>query len=175
MRGNLFTFWDLAGAEAAAFRRDPAGTIASRLPGFSRACGPVLIDGPVEQRAVDLAASVGHLRDGVVLIGDAFCTSCPSTGTGIGKVLTDVDRLTAHAKGWLATPGMAAGKIAAFYADPEKVVRDRDSVALSLDGRRMLVDRSAAWRCRRLRSFIYRRGQHEIGRLGVRPLLARPS
>ena len=58
---------------------------------------------------------------GVVLVGDAFATSCPAAGTGTGKVFTDVERLcNVHIPRWLATPGMGADKIAAFYDDPVK-------------------------------------------------------
>lgn len=173
MRVNLFTHWEPAGIDAAAFVRDPAGEVASRLPGFSRLYGRFLVDGLVEQRSIDLVAVENHKLDGVVVIGDAFCTSCPSTGTGIRKVLTDVDRLAAHAQRWLATPGMTAAKIASFYADPVKTACDRDSLARSLSGRCMLVDRSVAWRFRRLRSYVYRRGRHELGRLGFKSVLTR--
>lgn len=168
LRANLFTHWDPSGLNAQASARDPAGELAARLPGFTRFCGRIAVAGAVEQRTVDLLAATTYRRDGVVLVGDAFCTSCPSTGTGIRKVLTDVDRLVAHVPGWLATPGMAADKIAAFYADPVKTACDRESVRLSLIGRHMLVDRSPAWQFRRLRSFVYRRGRHELGRLQAR-------
>ena len=63
----------------------------------------------------------GHRRDGVVLIGDASQTTCPAAGNGVTRVLTDVTQLcTVHVPGWLATPGMAADKINAFYDDPIK-------------------------------------------------------
>ncbi len=167
LRANLFTHWDPAGPETAAFTRDPGGFIAANLPGFTRHCGAIAVAGLVEQRRVDLLATENRERDGVVLIGDAFCTSCPSTGTGIRKVLTDVDRLVAHVPAWLSTPGMAAGKIASFYADPVKSASDRAAVGLSIEGRRMLVDRSLAWRYRRLRSSIYQRSRHELGTLNL--------
>ena len=55
----------------------------------------------------------------MVLIGDAFSTSCPAAGTGTGKVFTDVERLcNVYIPRWFATPGMGAEKIAAFYDDP---------------------------------------------------------
>jgi 2-polyprenyl-6-methoxyphenol hydroxylase-like FAD-dependent oxidoreductase len=37
--------------------------------------------------------SEGHLQPGIVLVGDAFSTSCPAAGTGTTKVFTDVERL----------------------------------------------------------------------------------
>ena len=71
-------------------------------------------------------------KPGVVLIGDAFSTSCPAAGTGTGKVFTDVERLcNVYIPRWLATPGMGADKIAAFYADP---VRARLSRAFGAQG-----------------------------------------
>ena len=61
----------------------------------------------------------------MVLVGDAFATSCPAAGTGAGKALMDVERLcNVHIPQWLATPGMGAEKIAAFYDDPVKNAYD---------------------------------------------------
>ena len=56
--------------------------------------------------------------EGVVLVGDAFCTSCPAGGTGVRKALLDVERLcNVHIPHWLATPGMGIQKVTAFYED----------------------------------------------------------
>lgn len=57
--------------------------------------------------------TLNYQQPGVVLIGDAFATSRPATGTGISKAFGDVDLLVnRHFPNWLATPGMAAEKIA---------------------------------------------------------------
>ena len=69
-----------------------------------------------------------HVQPGLVLVGDAFATSCPAAGTGCNKVFTDVERLCGtYVPRWLATPGMGAEKIAAFYEDAAKVAADAQS------------------------------------------------
>ena len=66
----------------------------------------------------------------MVLVGDAYSTSCPAAGTGTLKVFTDVERLcNVHVPHWLSTPGMAAEKIAAFYADPVKMECEAHCIA----------------------------------------------
>ena len=84
----------------------------------------------VKIRPADLYESSGHRQAGVVLVGDAFKTTCPVTGTGTDKVFTDVERLCrVHIPQWLATAGMGAEKIAAFYDDPVKQACDDWSIA----------------------------------------------
>jgi 2-polyprenyl-6-methoxyphenol hydroxylase-like FAD-dependent oxidoreductase len=74
---------------------------------------------------MDLYASDGFRRPGVVLIGDAFQTACPAAGKGLTRALTDVERLcTVHIPQWLMTPDMAVEKINAFYDDPVKQACD---------------------------------------------------
>jgi hypothetical protein len=66
------------------------------------------------------------------------------------RILNDVDRLARlHIPQWLATPGMGRGKIAAFYADPEKRRVDAASVKRSLHGRAVATSQSPYWRVRR--------------------------
>ena len=58
-------------------------------------------------RPADLYVSAGYLKPGMVLVGDAFETTCPVSGTGTDKVFTDVERLcNVHIPNWLATDGM---------------------------------------------------------------------
>ena len=72
-----------------------------------------------------LYVRTGYRQPGVVLVGDAFATTCPVTGTGTDKVFTDVAQLcNVHIPAWLATEGMGADKIAAFYDDPVKQACD---------------------------------------------------
>ena len=117
--------------------------------------GPVLrgleVARPLEVRATDLYVTRGHVRDGVVLLGDAYHAPCPASGTGMTRILNDVDRLAnVFIPRWMATPGMEASKIAAFYADPVKRRLDRRSVRRSMSGRAMAVSSHPYWRARRM-------------------------
>ena len=100
------------------------------LPRLRRITGEFDIAGDVKIRPADLYVSSGHRQPGIVLVGDAFETTCPVTGTGTDKVFTDVERLcNVHIPAWLATDGMDADKIAAFYDDPVKQACDAWSTA----------------------------------------------
>ncbi|MGN6548561.1 MAG: FAD-dependent oxidoreductase [Pararhizobium sp.] len=114
MRANLFTFLDHGEPWVKALRSAPVATLVEAMPGARRLIGEFEIAGAVQAWVMDIAVARNCRRDGVVVIGDAFQTSCPAAGTGVSRLLTDVERLcTVHVPAWLATPGMAADKIAA--------------------------------------------------------------
>lgn len=164
LRANLFVHHKVADAWTKQFRADPTATLKRLMPGLDRWCGtPMVVEGPVETRPIDLITVKGHERDGIVLIGDAFATTCPITGTGIQKVAVDVERLTqVHAPRWLATPGMGADKIHAFYADRVKVRNDARAMRRSLFSRAMVAERGAAWCLRRWRNNTIRFGLYVV-------------
>lgn len=146
MRANLFVYREHDEAWMRDFRQAPEATLRRTLPNLERVCGPLAIEGGVDIRPIDLRQTRGHERAGVVLIGDAYCTSCPVSGTGMHKALIDVERLCReHVPAWLATPGMGTEKIAGFYADRVKTDFDRESLALSNRLRGLAVGRGARW------------------------------
>ena len=128
----------------------PGGVLGQALPEMAGLLAGLSVVRSPEVRATDLYAVRGHVRPGVVLLGDAFHAPCPSSGSGMTRILNDVERLArVHVSAWLATPGMDRGKIAAFYADPIKLKVDRDSVRRSLRGRAHATSTSPYWRLRR--------------------------
>jgi 2-polyprenyl-6-methoxyphenol hydroxylase-like FAD-dependent oxidoreductase len=165
IRANLFTYRSMADAWTKSFRLDAAASLRGLLPGLERKFKPVVIDGNVQARPIDLAETRGHERPGLVLLGDAFGTSCPVTGTGIDKALTDVTRLLHHVPAWLATPGMAEGKIAQFYADPLKLERDRSARLLSEETRSMRMDLGLSGKTQRLKNLVSTEGRFLIRNL----------
>jgi 2-polyprenyl-6-methoxyphenol hydroxylase-like FAD-dependent oxidoreductase len=133
------------------------------MPGLGELMGDFEVEGPVKIRPVDLYATDGHRQPGIVLVGDAFATSCPAAGTGARKALTDVERLcNVHIPRWLATPGMDATKIGSFYDDPVKRACDNFSLRKAYDLRAFSIDASLPWRARRWIKFL---GQYAVGRL----------
>ncbi|UIN35113.1 hypothetical protein [Methylobacterium oryzae] len=157
MRANLFCYRDPGDAWVADLRRDPAATLRATMPRLPAACPDLAVAGPLEIRPIDLVRTEEVERDGLVVIGDAFQTACPIPGTGVGKLLTDVDRLAnVHVPAWLATPGMSRDKIAAFYGDPVKKACDAESLRLSHYARSLAVESGAVWRARRLRNRVAR-------------------
>ena len=118
------------------------------MPGLRKLTGEAEVVGPVKIRPADLYVMHGHVQPGVVLVGDAFGTSCPAAGTGTSKVFTDVERLcNVYIPQWFATDGMGVDKIGAFYADPVKNACDRYSFDKAFSLRSMSIDEGLPGRC----------------------------
>src|SRR5262245_32519997 len=108
MRANVFCYRGYDGEWARAFKDRPHEMLFGVMPGLRRFVGDFRIVGKIKQRMIDLYTVENHRRSGVVLVGDAFQTTCPAAGNGVTKVLTDVGRLcTVHVPCWLESPGMA--------------------------------------------------------------------
>jgi 2-polyprenyl-6-methoxyphenol hydroxylase-like FAD-dependent oxidoreductase len=154
MRANLFGYRDLHDPWLRQFREAPQETLFAMWPGLRPLMGDFAVPGFVKMRPVDLYITKGHRQAGVVLVGDAFATSCPAAGTGARKVLVDVERLcNVHIPRWLATPGMAEAKIAAFYDDPVKQACDALSVRKAFRLRSESIDAALCWNALRWAKF----------------------
>jgi 2-polyprenyl-6-methoxyphenol hydroxylase-like FAD-dependent oxidoreductase len=120
---------------------------------------------------MDLAVAQNVRQDGVVLIGDSYQTSCPAAGTGVSRLLTDVERLcTVHIPDWLESPRMTASKLARFYDDPQKQAMDARALGLAHYRRSLTVDTSFSWRTRRQAMYMRRRLMDGLD--GISPILA---
>jgi 2-polyprenyl-6-methoxyphenol hydroxylase-like FAD-dependent oxidoreductase len=160
-RANLFVYREPRDPWLKRLREAPRETLFAAMPGLRKLMGEFAVTGDINIRPIDLYAVKGHRRPGVVLVGDAFATSCPAPGTGVSKVFTDVERLcNVHVPRWLATPGMGADKIAAFYDDPVKRACDADSTARAFYVRSLATDAGILWQARRWGKFI---GQSGVG------------
>jgi 2-polyprenyl-6-methoxyphenol hydroxylase-like FAD-dependent oxidoreductase len=150
MRANLFGYRYLHDPWLKQLRETPRETLYGIWPGLQRLMGDFTVDGFVKIRPVDLYVTHGYRQQGVVLVGDAFATSCPAAGTGARKALVDAERLcNVHIPHWLATPGMGEDKIAAFYDDPVKRACDDFCVDKAFGLRAFTLDTSAAGIARR--------------------------
>ena len=160
MRANLFVYRNMHDPWLRQLREQPVKTLNAAMPGLRSLTGDFAVTGDVKIRSVDLYVSKGHRQPGIVLVGDAFATSCPAAGTGVSKVFTDVERLcNIHIPRWLATPGMDEEKIAAFYGDAVKLACDAQSAAKARYLRSLSIEAGLIWRARRQVRFI--------GQLGV--------
>jgi 2-polyprenyl-6-methoxyphenol hydroxylase-like FAD-dependent oxidoreductase len=147
-------------------RRSPVETLNASLPRLRRITGEFDITGDIKVRPADLYASSGHRQPGVVLVGDAFETTCPVTGTGTDKVFTDVERLcNVHIPVWLATDGMDESKISAFYDDPVKKACDAWSAAKAHNFRSVSIDNGLYWRAQRWARFFAPLGEGMLRRM----------
>jgi 2-polyprenyl-6-methoxyphenol hydroxylase-like FAD-dependent oxidoreductase len=155
MRANLFAYRQTDDPWLQQMRRAPAQTLKASLPRLCRITGEFEVTGDVKIRPADLYVSTGHRQPGMVLVGDAFETSCPVTGTGTDKVFTDVERLcNVHIPNWLSTDGMDETKIAAFYDDPVKTACDAWSSAKAYHFRSVSIDDGLYWKAQRWARFV---------------------
>jgi 2-polyprenyl-6-methoxyphenol hydroxylase-like FAD-dependent oxidoreductase len=162
-RANFFVYRDARDLWLREMRKTPQEALGTALPGLKKLLGEFKVTSEVIIRPVDLYISKGYGQPGIVLVGDAFATSCPAAGTGANKVFTDVERLcNVHIPRWLATPGMGEEKIARFYDDEVKRVCDAHSTAKAYYLRSLSTDGGLSWQARRWTRFV---GQLGIGTL----------
>jgi 2-polyprenyl-6-methoxyphenol hydroxylase-like FAD-dependent oxidoreductase len=160
MRANLMVYRDLHDPWLQQLRAAPEDTLMAAMPRLHKLTGDFTVSSFIKIRPADLYATRGYHRPGIVLVGDAFATSCPAAGTGVGKVFTDVERLcNVHIPRWLATPGMDGAKIASFYDDPVKQAYDAFSLAKAYDLRAYSLGTGLVWRSRHWIKFVAQWGR----------------
>ncbi len=163
MRANLFVFRDHRDPWVKALRERPRETLIETLPGLVKTFGDFEVINRVDSWLTDITVAQNCVRDGIVLIGDAYQTSCPAAGTGVSRLLTDVERLcTVHVPQWMASPGMTAAKIATFYDDPVKQAMDEHGLHMADFRRSLTIDTDLRWRARRQLHFSRRRVMQKI-------------
>ena len=166
MRANLFAYREMDDPWLRQMRQAPEQTLNASLPRLRKLTGEFKITGEIKIRPADLYVSTGYRQPGVVLVGDAFATSCPVTGTGTDKVFTDVSQLcNVHIPNWLSSEGMSEEKIAAFYDDPIKRECDAWSAAKGFSFRSVTVDDGLFWRAQRWARFAAGLGAGTLRRL----------
>jgi 2-polyprenyl-6-methoxyphenol hydroxylase-like FAD-dependent oxidoreductase len=169
LRANLFTFLNHDDPWIREFRRDPAAVLFNALPGLADFAGEIAPVDRVQNWVMDLSIAENVNQDGIVLIGDAFQTSCPAAGTGVTRLLTDIDRLcNVLIPHWLETPGLGKEKIENFYSDPVKRATDAEAMRMAHFRRSLTVDRSLKWSFHRRQHFARRRIAGWFSRAGAR-------
>lgn len=154
MRANLFVYREVRDPWLRQMRCDPIRTLETTLPNLKKIIGEFDVADDIKIRPVDLCVSTNYLQPGIVLVGDAFATSCPAAGTGTDKVYTDVARLCGvHIPTWLKTRGMGADKIANYYDDAVKKMCDAWSLRKALSFRSVTLERGLYWKAQRLARF----------------------
>jgi 2-polyprenyl-6-methoxyphenol hydroxylase-like FAD-dependent oxidoreductase len=170
LRANLFTFLDHDDPWIREFRREPAAALFKALPGLVDFTGEMEPIDRVQNWVMDLSVAENVNQNGIVLIGDAFQTSCPAAGTGVTRLLTDIDRLcNVLIPQWLETPGMGKEKIESFYSDPVKQATDSEAMRMAHYRRSLTVDRNLRWDFHRRQHFARRRIAGWFNRARARP------
>src|ERR1700694_179813 len=78
MRANLMVYRDMTDPWLPAFKQAPEQAMLAVMPGLEDMMGGFRVGGPVKIRPADLCVTEGHIQPGMVLVGDAFSTSCPA-------------------------------------------------------------------------------------------------
>ena len=168
MRANLFTYRELGDPWLRELRLAPAKTLHAALPGLKAITRDFTVTTEPKIRPADLYVNLGYRRAGMVLVGDAFASTCPVTGTGADKVFTDVAQLcNVHIPAWLATDGMGEEKIAAFYDDPLKQACDTWAMDKAQSFRSVSIDEGLYWRMQRWARFLRWSGSGLLRRAGA--------
>ncbi|WP_193760201.1 FAD-dependent oxidoreductase [Bradyrhizobium yuanmingense] len=166
MRANLFMFRDPTDPIMRELRREPEATVLRLLPGLRSYLGDFRVTDRVQNWVMDLTVVEGHLRPGIVLIGDAFQTNCPAAGTGVARLLVDVDRLcTEYVPRWLMTAGMGLEKISQFYADRDKIAADQQSLKMARFRQALTSRNDIGWDVRRRLHFLRRSLAHRVDQM----------
>jgi 2-polyprenyl-6-methoxyphenol hydroxylase-like FAD-dependent oxidoreductase len=166
MRANLFMFRDPTDPVMRELRRDTKATLQRLLPGLQPFLGDFRVTDRVQNWVMDLSVVEGHLQPGMVLIGDAFQTNCPAAGTGVARLLVDVERLcTEYAPRWLATAGMGTEKISQFYSDSDKIAADQQSLKMARFRQALTSRDDISWDVRRRLHFLRRRITHRVDQM----------
>ena len=150
MRANLFVFRSATDPWVRDFILGPQQMLRRWLPKLDQVSGDFRIISKIESGGADLYRVDGNPSPGVVMIGDAFQSVCPSTGMGLDKILTDVDVLSECVPNWLATPGMDSGKLADFYNHPRKLATDSRALRRAINQRQAATSAALRWRIQRL-------------------------
>ena len=156
LRVNLFTYWNVRDPIVQEIRQHGLEPLLAFMPQLPKVAGGLQLSSRVDCMPVDLYRTEHAVNPGVVLLGDAFQSVCPATGSGLSKVLVDVQTLLRHVPQWLQTDGMNSNKIHQFYADASKQATDKRSLQIALERRQLCLDPSFGWQLRRWKRYFPR-------------------
>jgi 2-polyprenyl-6-methoxyphenol hydroxylase-like FAD-dependent oxidoreductase len=166
MRANLFMFRDPTDPIMRELRRETKSTLLRLMPGLQSYLGDFRVIDQVQNWVMDLSAVEGHLQPGVVLIGDAFQTNCPAAGTGVSRLLVDVERLcTEYVPRWLETDGMGNDKVSQFYSDRDKIAADQLSLRMARFRHALTSRNDVRWNVQRRLHFLRRNITHRVDQI----------
>ena len=157
LRANLFLFRDARDSWVQEFRSRPLDSLSRVMPRVTNFLGPFEIEEGIQVRTNHLRRAANHFRDGIVLVGDAFQTSCPAAGNGVSRLLTDVDRLcNVHFPRWASENSFSRSSVMGFYGDPIKVASDDKAIRAAEYRRNVSTETGLSWALHREAAAFYR-------------------
>ena len=150
-RANLFMYAQPTDRLVHELQANPDSSLHKLMPGLEAVLGAFSASGRPVKRLNDIWVSQ-PASPGVVVIGDAFQTPCPSAGTGINRLVNDVDLLChVHIPAWLNDGDTSAARLLEFYRDPAKVQVDRQALHDAEYRRAVSTRTSLRWQVHRKR------------------------
>jgi 2-polyprenyl-6-methoxyphenol hydroxylase-like FAD-dependent oxidoreductase len=140
LRANLFAYADPRGEWTAALRAQPDRVLREVFAGLDQVLPGFHVTSRVEAVNIDLWTSE-PVPSRLVAVGDAFQSVCPSTGTGLSKVLTDVTALVDALDAGLPAGRPIAQIVDDYYSSDIKQRVDRNSLLAARHGRIIAADR----------------------------------
>ena len=150
-RANLFMYAKPTDRQVNELQANPQDSLRMLMPQLEATLGDFTVTGRPVKRLNDLWVSQPSLN-GVVVIGDAFQTPCPSAGTGINRLVSDVDLLChKYIPRWLKSGTTTSTDLLKFYHDPDKVSVDRQALHDATYRRAVSTQTSLRWQVHRKR------------------------
>lgn len=165
-RVNTFGYWEKHDPFIHQCKSAPIAALEKLMPSLRGMIGGFEVEGRVQVRPVDIYQNHPARSSGVVLVGDAYSTSCPGAGTGTTKALNDVEILcNKYIPEWLNSDNINASMIEAFYQDEEKCKIDQDSFDQAFFLKSISMEKDTKWMARRWIRFFYHLGMGTLGNL----------
>jgi 2-polyprenyl-6-methoxyphenol hydroxylase-like FAD-dependent oxidoreductase len=152
-RANLFAYVGPRDDVTRALSRETRSTLATAFPRIDRVLGGLRVTSRVEGQVIDLYDVPGPVREGLLLVGDSHQSVCPATGTGLSKVLTDVQVASEAIPVWLDGGEADLEALRCYYEDPRKLKSDAQSLEWAAYRRQVATEKSLRWTIHRLRSY----------------------
>jgi 2-polyprenyl-6-methoxyphenol hydroxylase-like FAD-dependent oxidoreductase len=129
MRVNLFTRLDPKDPMAKQLRDHTLATLVNLFPKLCDFTGEIELDSRIQSVPTNYYRVTGYRVPGVVLVGDAFQSVSPATGSGLSKVLTDVECvIDCFLSRWKDYESISARDVMSYYRHREKRGCDRRSL-----------------------------------------------
>jgi len=128
-RCNMFSRLEAKDPIAKNLRKNLIITLPNYFPRIYDITGEIELTSKVQLMPTRLYRLRNYLQDSLLIIGDDFQGVDPGTGTGLSKILCDVQLLTRkYIPLWSKTNNFRKNNIKSFYSDKRKIASDINSI-----------------------------------------------
>ena len=127
MRVNVFSQMSVKAPEVQRIRTQTGVALERHFPGITDMIGPFRVSSRVQVVPTVFRRLVRPWKSGIVAIGEEHQSVSPTTGTGLSRVLNDVDAIVRNAANMTGHNGRGRNHLNAYYRDQAKLNEDRRS------------------------------------------------